>query len=177
MILQGWYTALCVPTTLYHGTTKSRMASIQAEGLRTDRPHKHSSLSYDAVFLICDPTIAASIARSRAFQANDEPVVLAISTERLVPDSMMFDMNMCGADWTESVAYGATISPEAIALLGEPHMDAPVNPMLLGDPVPGHKPLVFKLRWARSEEFLAYIDIVWPEEQAPVELLTGPYDA
>lgn len=157
LILLGRFNALCLPSILYHGTSRNCMQAIQHEGLRPDIPDKQSRLSSDAVYLITDLTIAAHMARTRALRQEDEPVVLSIHSSRLDPDLIAFDLNMSGRHWTESITYSSSIPADAITELpgAAAHKDA--NNMLLGEPRPGQKPVVFNLSWTRAADFLAHV--------------------
>lgn len=155
VILRGNFTELCLPATLYHGTSSDALEAIMREGLRPDLPGKQSALSSNAVYMITDLTMAAHMARSRAFRHGREPAVIAIDTRDLDPDQLGFDLNMSGAQWTESLAYGAAITPGSLSTLSDTEVALPARPMILGDPVPGEKPIAFRLDWARAEDFMA----------------------
>lgn len=159
VLKEGVVSRLCLPATLYHGTSLQCLPSILTEGLRIDISRKQSRLSGNAVYLLTDETMAAHFARSRAFRLCDEPVVLAIDTAQLNADCLAFDLNMCGCRWTEAMAYQANVPPSAIRQLSMDTLSAEPRLMLLGEPEPDGKPVIFDLDWDRAPEFLAMVSI------------------
>ena len=157
LIHEGRFQRLCMPATLYHGTSSSCLSALLSEGLRPDIANKQSSLSSDFVYLITDVTMAAHLARSRAFRQNDEPLVLAVSSSHLDIEHLHFDLNLCGRYWTESIAYGKAVDPQAITVLPSAVTQLESRNMLLSDPLPGEKPLVFSMDWPCASLFQAYI--------------------
>lgn len=155
IVLAGSVSSFCVPEVLYHGTWSEAADGILKHGLRHDAGQPQSMASCGANYLTTSLSMAASIARSRASRHGSAPRVIAVESNRLDPDWLSFDLNMCGRYWSESVAYGQPIPVEALRL-AEVDVDAVPNElMLLDEPTPGERPLVFNLDWSRAQEFMA----------------------
>lgn len=155
LVLIGSFASFCVPDVLYHGTWSDKAEQILKDGMRYQAGVPQSMASAGANYLTTSLSMAASIARSRAFRHGGVPQVISVDASQLNPDHLMFDLNMCGMHWSESIAYGLALPAEALSLTS---VDATIFPdelMLLGEPIPGERPLVFDLGWSRAQEFLA----------------------
>lgn len=155
LILQGDYASYCVPDVLYHGTFHAAAECILVEGLKHEAGKQQSMASRGMNYLTTSLAMAASIARSRAHRHGGRPQVIAIDSSKLNPDHLSFDLNMCGMHWSESVAYGLSIPPNGLFISNMDAQFVPDEPMLLEEPIPGERPIVFNMDWARAQEFLA----------------------
>jgi hypothetical protein len=157
IVLTGSFNSFCVPDVLYHGTSSEVAGQILKNGMQHQAGVAQSIASRGANYLTTSLSIAASFARSRAFRHGGSPSVISVDASQLNPDYLAFDLNMCGAHWSESIAYGLPLRPEALSLMPVDATFYPTELMLLDEPVPGERPLVFDLGWSRAREFLTTI--------------------
>lgn len=155
----GRFVQYCLPATVYHGTSAGCLATVLDEGLRPDIRDKQSALSRDLVYFATDAAMAAHLARTRASRRGETAILLAINAACLHPDQLGFDLNMPGSGWSESVTYGGVVPPDAITVLPTAAAQVAAGLMILGDPLPGNKPLAFDLKWSRAHEFLEYVNL------------------
>lgn len=144
-----------MPDVLYHGTFHDAANRIFVEGLKHESGKQQSMASYGVNYLTTSLGMAASIARSRAHCHGGRPQVIEIDSSKLNPDHLSFDLNMCGMYWSESVAYGISIPPNGLCISSVDAQFVPDEPMLLEEPMPGERPIVFSMDWARAQEFLS----------------------
>lgn len=151
--LLGAYTQLAAPAVLYHGTCSNAAAAILTDGLQYQKGSQQSMASRGGNYLTTNLAMAASYARSRAFCSGGKPVVFSIQTDTLSPDSLQFDLNLCGRHWSEALMYQAEVLPNQLTLVDECLVPAREELILLTEPEPGIHVVAVDLSWEKANLF------------------------
>lgn len=151
--LIGVYTQLAAPAVLYHGTCSKAAASILTDGLQYQKGSQQSMASRGGNYLTTNLAMAASYARSRAFRSGGKPVVFSIQAATLSPDSLQFDLNLCGRYWSESLVYQGELLPNQLTLVYEHLLPASEALILLTEPEPGRHVVAVDLSWEKANLF------------------------